>query len=63
MLNEFVPVGMNKKNVNDATGLDDGLTNVATSMLCINMLFNPSDKIKEFKAAQQKDIEEWKSRK
>ena len=63
MLNEFAyRVGMNKKFAfNDVWGLDDGLTAMLPRpCYALTLLFNPSDKIKEFKAAQQKDIEDGK---
>ena len=55
MLNEFAyRVGMNKKFAfNDVWGLDDGLTAMLPRpCYALTLLFNPSDKIKEFKAAQ-----------
>ena len=42
-------------------GLDDGLTAMLPRpCYALTLLFNPSDKIKEFKAAQQKGIEDGK---
>ena len=63
MLNEFAyRVGMDRKFAfNDVWGLDDGLTAmIPRPCYALTLLFKPSDKIREFKSSQQKDIEDGK---
>ena len=63
MLNEFAyRVGMNRKFAfNDVWGLDDGLTAmIPRPCYALTLLFKPSDKIRDFKSSQQKDIEDGK---